>query len=118
MNLAMPALLFALIRNGLAMGQYYHKACREKRKPALTARSLPVAKTDFDPAKPPDPAVRRSSGGACLRAPFMHRRITAVGSQRPTLGELPTEFDASERLRRPRHMSCSSDRTDDGGFGR
>ncbi len=29
---------FALIRNGLAMGQYYHRARRENRKPALTSR--------------------------------------------------------------------------------
>ncbi len=39
MKLAMPALLFALIRNGLAMGQHYHRARRENRKPALTPRS-------------------------------------------------------------------------------
>jgi len=39
MNLAMPVFLFALIRNGLAMGQYYHKARRENRKPALPPRS-------------------------------------------------------------------------------
>ena len=32
----MPVLLFALIRNGLAMSQYYHRARREKRKPAPT----------------------------------------------------------------------------------
>ena len=32
MNLAMSVLLFALIRNGLAMGQYYHRTRRENRK--------------------------------------------------------------------------------------
>ncbi len=39
----MPVLLFALIRNGLAMGQYYHGARRENRKPALPPRSRPGA---------------------------------------------------------------------------
>jgi hypothetical protein len=34
-----PVLLFTLIRNGLAMGQYYHRARRENRKPDLTKRS-------------------------------------------------------------------------------
>src|SRR5271157_1885354 len=39
MKLGVPVLLFALFRNGLAMGQYYHRACRENRKPAPTPRS-------------------------------------------------------------------------------
>ena len=39
MNEEMPVLLFALIRNGLAMGQYYHRARRENRKPAMTPPS-------------------------------------------------------------------------------
>jgi len=30
MNLAMPVFLFALIRNRLAMGQYYHKGTSRK----------------------------------------------------------------------------------------
>ncbi len=39
MKLAVPALVLALIRNGLAMGQDYHRACRENRKPDRTPRS-------------------------------------------------------------------------------
>ena len=31
MKLVMPVFLFALIRNGLAMGQYYHRARHENR---------------------------------------------------------------------------------------
>src|SRR5271157_3971892 len=42
MKLVVPVLLFTLIRIGLAMGQYYHMARRENRKPALTPRSRPV----------------------------------------------------------------------------
>src|SRR5271157_1950012 len=34
MKLAVPFVLFALIRNGLAMGQYCRRAFREDRKPA------------------------------------------------------------------------------------
>ena len=32
---------FVLIRNSLGMGQYYHRARRENRKPALNPRSRP-----------------------------------------------------------------------------
>ncbi len=39
MKLAVPGLLFALIRNGLARGQYYHRARRENRKPARIPRT-------------------------------------------------------------------------------
>src|SRR5208337_1641843 len=42
MNLAMPAPPFALIRNGLAVGQCYHRPRRKNRKPALTPRSPPA----------------------------------------------------------------------------
>ncbi len=43
MKLAMPDILLALIRNGLAMGQHYRGACRENRKP----------ETGPDPVDPP-----------------------------------------------------------------
>src|SRR5271157_1746122 len=39
MKLAVPVLIFSLIRNGLAMGQTYRGARRENRKPTLTPRS-------------------------------------------------------------------------------
>ncbi len=41
------ALLFALIRNGLAMGQNYRGARRENGKPPLTPRSRRVTKRDL-----------------------------------------------------------------------
>ena len=44
MNLAMPALLFALIRNGPAMGQYYYAGMEEghKYQPDAPAREKPA----------------------------------------------------------------------------
>jgi hypothetical protein len=47
MKLDVLVLLFALIRNGLATGRYYHKARRENRKPALTRMAVPEALTRF-----------------------------------------------------------------------
>ena len=45
---------FALIRNGLAMGQYYQRARRENRKLVLTPRSRPVILIlARDPLAPP-----------------------------------------------------------------
>src|SRR5271157_4359485 len=47
MKLAVPVLPFALIRNGLAMGQYYHSARRENRKPARVAWTPICSLPDF-----------------------------------------------------------------------
>ena len=39
MNFAIPVSIFALIRDGQAMGQYYYRARRDNPKPAVTPRS-------------------------------------------------------------------------------
>jgi hypothetical protein len=70
MYLAMRVTLFALTRNRLAMGKYYHGVRRENRETALTPRS----RLGSDPAKPPAPnsclplrCVRRVAGSRVLR---------------------------------------------------
>jgi len=60
MKLAVPVLLFALIRNGLAMGQYYHRARRENRKPAMTPPSRLTSRKPEPAMTPPSRLTSRN----------------------------------------------------------
>ncbi len=62
MNLAMPVYLFALIRNDLAMGQYYHMARRENRKPAGPREAAPPRETTMVPDSAKPPWIERRAG--------------------------------------------------------
>jgi hypothetical protein len=66
MKLAMPVLLFALIRNGLAISKYYHGARHENRKPAL------------DPAKPPAGKADAVIATATIIDPTENRNLGSV----------------------------------------